>query len=128
MGGGNRAQGALGIKQEPSYCTGYHAHLVVAVGHKPWGSQSPTLLALPVGTLHSSANHFAEVNNPIPLKHAGAPFPVTVAVNPPALAKGATTRFVHRFEKMIPCFLEFLAPFVYAHGIPPWWSLRLWKK
>jgi hypothetical protein len=64
---------------------------------------------LPVGTLHSSANHFAEVHNPIPLKHAGAPFPVTVPVNPPALAEGARAGFFHCLRKLIPCFLDFLS-------------------
>jgi hypothetical protein len=37
---------------------------------------------------------------------------MAVPVDPPALAEWATTGFVHRFEKVIPRFLEFLASFV----------------
>jgi len=112
MGSGYRRQGSVGLKQELSHGTGYHTELVVASGHEPWGSERPTLLTLQVGTLHPLANHIAEVNNPIPLQHTAAPFPMAVPVDPPALAEWATTGFVHRFEKVIPRFLEFLASFV----------------
>jgi hypothetical protein len=102
----------MGVKQEVPRGIGYNTHLVVASGHEPRGSQSPTLLALPIGALHSPANHIAEVGNLIPIKHTGAPFPVTVPVDPGALAEGATTGFVYRLEKLIPRLLVFLASFV----------------
>jgi hypothetical protein len=102
----------MGLKQELSHGTGYNAQLVVASGYETRGSEGPTLLTLPVSTLDSPANHIAEVGNLIPIQHAGAPFPVTVPVDPPALAEWATTGFIHRVGKSIPCFLEFLTSFV----------------
>jgi len=101
----------MGLKQELSHGARYNAGLVMAPGHEPRGSQSPTLLALPVGALHSPAKDIAEVNNLIPVQHTGAPFPVTVPVDPGALAEGTTTGFVHRLEKLIPRLLVFLASF-----------------
>jgi hypothetical protein len=47
---------------------------------------------LPVGTLHSSANQFAEVHNPIPLKHAGAPI-VKTAILSKNFLEGAAIKF-----------------------------------
>jgi hypothetical protein len=102
----------MGLKQELSHGTRYNAELVMAPGHEPWGSEGPTLLTLPVGTLHSPAKDIAEVSNPVPIHHAAAPFSMPVPVDPSALAEGTTTGFVHRFEKVIPRLLVFLASFV----------------
>jgi len=102
----------MGLKQELSHGTAYHAQLVVAPGYETRGSEGPTLLALPIGALHSPAKDLVEVNDPVTFQHAGAPLPVTVPVDPPALAEWATTGFIHRFEKSIPRFLEFLTSFV----------------
>ena len=97
MGGGHRGQRALGVKEILSCGAGHNAELVMSSRHEPRRSESPTLLALPIGALHSPANHIAEVGHLIPIQHAGAAFPVTVPVDPKALAEGARTGFVHRF-------------------------------
>jgi len=102
----------MGLKQELSHGARYNAGLLMAPGHEPWGSEGPTLLALPVGTLHSPAKDIAEVNNPVPIHHAAAPFSMPVPVDPSALAEGTTTGLVHRFKKAIPRILVFLASFV----------------
>jgi hypothetical protein len=101
----------MGVKQKVPCSTGDNAELVMASGHEPRGSQSPTLLALPVGALHSPAQNIAEVNDPIPLYHAAAAFSIAVPVDPPALAEGTTTGFLYRLEKLVPRLLVFLASF-----------------
>jgi hypothetical protein len=97
VGGGHRRQRAVGVKEELSCGAGDNAELVMSSSYEPGRSESPTLLALPIGALDSPANHIAEVGNLIPIQHAGAPFPVTVPVDPKTLAEWATTGFVRCF-------------------------------
>ena len=99
-------------KQKLSHRTAYDAELVMASGREPGGPEGPALSACRTCALGPSAEDVREVGHTIALHHTGASFPVPVPINPPAIAKRATSRLRHRLKKAVTQFLEFLCPVV----------------
>jgi hypothetical protein len=112
MGTGYGCQCSMRVKQKLPHRTGHNAELVMTARYKPRGSEGPAFSACRVCALYPPAEDIREVAHTIALHHTGAPFPVPVPVDPPARAKGTTSRLFHRHKKAVAHFLEFPTPVV----------------